>query len=247
MCCSGIAEKEQAAQQAARVPHRVLALHAGPVRHRRAGQQHRPHQVGPGGGHQHQRPAALAVADDKRPGVGVGVQRLHLLQELDLGAGHAFDGLARHRIGKEGEEVTRVAGGQRHADLAVQLEAADARAVAGARVDHHERALAGHGGVVLWRLDAHQRVVGRAVEVARVEHHIEVEHQHRWLARFTVRVVDVAAFAQRVPEQHRALPGIDPVTGRLLGQRRQRGQGPLSQGGLESFGHGGSPINEGAA
>jgi hypothetical protein len=32
-------------------------------------------------------------------------------------------------------------GAHRHAEFAVGLEAADARSVAGARIDHHERAL----------------------------------------------------------------------------------------------------------
>ena len=43
---------------------------------------------------------------------------------------------------QEADEVARMAGGQRDADLALRLEAADAGAVAGARVDHHERPFA---------------------------------------------------------------------------------------------------------
>jgi hypothetical protein len=38
----------------------------------------------------------------------------------------SFDGLARHRLGREADEVGRVAGTHRHAELAVGLEAADA-------------------------------------------------------------------------------------------------------------------------
>ena len=55
-----------------------------------------------------------------------------------LGAQHVLDRLAGHRVGQEADEVAGVAGPQRHADLAVGLEAADAGPVAGARVDDHE-------------------------------------------------------------------------------------------------------------
>ena len=46
-----------------------------------------------------------------------------------------------HRIGIEDDEVHRMAGAQRDADFGVLLEAADARAVARARIDDDERAL----------------------------------------------------------------------------------------------------------
>ena len=46
--------------------------------------------------------------------------------------------LARHRLGQEADEIAGMPGLERDADLAVGLEAADARAVPGARVDHDE-------------------------------------------------------------------------------------------------------------
>ena len=69
------------------------------------------------------------------------VQRDDLLQEDRLGVHDVLDGLARHRLGREADEVAGMAGLHGHADLAVGLEAADAGAVSGARIDHHERAL----------------------------------------------------------------------------------------------------------
>ena len=51
------------------------------------------------------------------------------------------DGLAGHGLGQEADEIGRVPGLHRHADLAVGLEAADAGAVAGARIDDDEGTL----------------------------------------------------------------------------------------------------------
>ena len=74
-----------AAEQAAGVAHRVVALalapRAAPVGHRRAVDDDRAGVVGVGGGQHHRRPAALAVADDR--GLGrVGMQLAHPVHEL---------------------------------------------------------------------------------------------------------------------------------------------------------------------
>ena len=45
-------------------------------------------------------------------------------------------------LGQEADEIAGMPGLERDADLAVGLEAADAGAVPGARIDHHERARA---------------------------------------------------------------------------------------------------------
>ena len=100
-----------------------------------------PTRSGRGGGQHHDRPAGLAVADHDRLAVGLGMQLLHLAQELRLGPGDVLDRLAGLGLGIEGDEIDRVAGAQGDADLARLLEAADAGAVPGARVDDHERPL----------------------------------------------------------------------------------------------------------
>ena len=67
------------------------------------------------------------------------MQRDDLLQEHRFGARDVLDGLARHRIGQEADEIAGMAGLEGDADLAVGLEAADARAVPRARIDDDER------------------------------------------------------------------------------------------------------------
>jgi hypothetical protein len=82
-------------------------------------------------------------------------------------------------------------------------------------------AASGVGAAGRW-CDAHQRVVGRLRQSAAVEHHFVVEGQHRRLARFFVLQVLVAALAQHVQRQDRALPGVDPVFGGGAGQGRAK-------------------------
>ena len=67
------------------------------------------------------------------------MQRNDLFEEDRLGARDVLDRLARHRVRQEADEIAGMAGLERDADLAVGLEAADAGAVAGARVDDNER------------------------------------------------------------------------------------------------------------
>jgi hypothetical protein len=166
-------------------------------------------------GEHHQRPAALAIADDEGLVVLARVQLAHLAQERDLGGDHRLDRLPGHWIREEHDEVARVAELERNADLAIHLEAADSRAVPGTRVDHHERAHSRVGGrVTLGRPDAHQRVVRGLLQAAPVDDDLVVEHQHRRAAGSLVFQILVAALAQYVEGQDGALPGVDDVSRR---------------------------------
>ena len=151
----------RAAHQPAGVAHRVLAADARPVGERRAGDDDRAEELGAERGEDHHRPAGLAVADDAGLALGLRVAGDHRLEEHRLGGGDVEDGLAGHRLGQEADEVGRVAGLHRDADLAVGLEAADAGAVAGARVDDDEGALPRVDRDALGRDDAGEQVVDR--------------------------------------------------------------------------------------
>ena len=63
-----------AAEHAAEIAHRILAAHARPVGQRRARQQDRADQLGPDRRRHHELPAGLAVADDHRLALGLGMQ-----------------------------------------------------------------------------------------------------------------------------------------------------------------------------
>ena len=111
------------------------------------------------------------------------MQRVHLAKEFDLGGAYGLDRLAGDRLREEHHEVARMRGLERNADLAVHLEAANAGAVAGARIDDNEGPLGRIGGRRPGRrLDARERVVGGALEVAAVHDDLVVEGEHRRLA-----------------------------------------------------------------
>src|SRR6266850_165416 len=206
-----------AAEEPARVAHRVLARDARPVRDRRGGEEDRTDELGRERGEHHERPATLAVADHERLAFGVGMQRVHLAQEFDLGGAHGLDRLAGDRLREEHHEVAGMRGLERDADLAVHLEAADAGAVAGARIDDDEGPLRRIGGRRPGRrLDARERIVGGALQVTAVHDDLVVEGEHRRLAGLLVLDVLVAALAQDVPGEDRALPRVDPVVDRRI-------------------------------
>ena len=215
----------RAAEDAAAVAHRVVVAAvlpgAAPVRHRRAVDDDRPRVVGVRRREHHRRPAALAVADDRR----LRARRMpcaHLAHERLLGLADVEQRLAGLGVAEEDHEVHRVPGTQRDADLRVVLEAADAGAVPGARVDDQVRTALRVHRHALGRNDAHQRVVDRARQLAAVDDRLVLEVEHRRQSRPRVLDEVVAALAQRVPEQHGPLRGVGGVVVPLRprGQRR---------------------------
>ena len=169
-----------------RIAHRVLAAHPRPVGERRAGDQDRAEQLGPGGRQHHHGPARLAVADHRRLAFGLRVQLDDPLEERRLGVHDVFDRLAGHGFGQEADEVAGMAGLERDADFTVCLEAADARPVSGTRVDDDKRPLPRVDFDVRRRRDAHERVVHRSRQFAAIgnERAFELEHVRRRLREF---------------------------------------------------------------
>ena len=211
---AGQRREPAAAQQAAAVAHRILAMHARPVGHRRSGDDDRTEELGPHRGQDHHGPACLAVADHAGLAVGLGVQRDHALQEDRLGTGDVLDGLPGHGIRQEADEVAGMPRLERDADLAVGLEAADPRPMSRARIHHHEGTPRRIDRDPLGRHDASQGVIDGPVELPAVHHQLDrvVEHVRRGLCQMLA--VLIAALAHDVPEKDIALGGIDHVLDR---------------------------------
>ena len=139
------------------------------------------------------------------------MQLAHFAHEVALGGAHVEQRLAGLRLGIEDHEIHRMALAQRDAHLRVVLEAADAGAVAGARVDDDVGPPFRVYRYALRRNDAHQRVVDRLLERAAIQYRLVVEMEKRRFPGALVLHEDVAALAQRVPEEHRALREIERV------------------------------------
>ena len=140
-------------------------MHARPIGERRARDDDRSEQLGAKRGEHHDRPARLAVPDDAGLAVGLRMQRDDLLQEDRLGPRDVLDRLARHRLGEEADEIAGMSGLEGNADLAVGLEAADARPMSGARIDDDEGAAGRVDFDALRRDNADESVVDRPSKV----------------------------------------------------------------------------------
>ena len=98
-----------------------------------------------------------------------------------------------------------------HADLAVRLEAADAGAVAGARIDDDERPLSRIDLDALRRDDAHQNVVHRPRQLAAVHDELGAEFENVGGGLCGVLLVLLAPLLHDVEEEHPTLPSIEPI------------------------------------
>src|SRR5262245_2713188 len=98
-----------------------------------------------------------------------------------------------------------------NADFAVGLEAADAGAVAGARVDDDERPARGVEFDSRGRNHSHETVVDRPIKRLATEDQLDVVVEYVWNCLGEVFAILIAALAHDVPEQHAALRGIDHI------------------------------------
>ncbi len=136
--------------------------------------------------------------------------------EFRFGVGDVGKRLPRFGIRIKDHEVDRVTGLQRHADFRVFLEAADARAMTGARIDDDVGTQLVVDLHARRRDDAHECVVDGPLERAPVGQHLVAIREHRRLAGLLVGDPVVAALAQRVPEEDRTLREVDRVLGPIL-------------------------------
>ena len=170
-------DEPRATNEAARQAHRVHILGTGPVRQRRAVEHRRSREPRAVGRQQGDRPARLTVA--VQHGRAAAVAPAHLFDEATQRVQHVGESLAGTRLGIEHHEIDRMPRVQRHPHFRIALEAADTGTVAGARVDHDDRALGRVHAVLVPQIagagDAQQRVVRRSRETTRVEEGFVVE------------------------------------------------------------------------
>src|ERR1043166_2279971 len=111
------------------------------------------------------------------------MQFTHLADELLPRRRHIQGRLARLWVGEESDEIHRVTGAQRDADLRVVFESADTWSVTSARIDDDVGTALWIDGDTFAREDAQQRVVDWALELARIQHDFVFEMKHRRFAR----------------------------------------------------------------
>jgi hypothetical protein len=157
--------------------HRTGARPACPVRQRRAVQHGRSDHAFAVSRQQGDGPAGLAVAVKDRRRAGVPPR--HLPDETSQRVQHVGQCLSAHGLRKKHHEVDGVPLAQRDADLGIALESADAGSVARPRIqDDHRRLVPVDTrlAAILADLgDAQQRIVGRALEAARIEQRFVLE------------------------------------------------------------------------
>ena len=93
-----------------------------------------------------------------------GCKRNDFFQKDRLRMRDIAERLARHRIRKEADEIAGMPGLEGNADLAVGLEAADAGAMPGARIDDDEGPAERIDLDPCRRNDPHERIVHRPLE-----------------------------------------------------------------------------------
>jgi hypothetical protein len=157
----------------------------------------------------------LAIAYDRGLALRFRMQRDHPFQECGLCVGDVLNGLPRDGIGQESNEVAGVPRLEGDPDLAIRLEAADARTMARARIDNDERALAWVDFHAVRRQHADKAIVHRLRQSAAVHDELmpELEDVGRGLGGMLL--VARTALPQDVPEQDAPLAGVSPISPRV--------------------------------
>src|SRR5262249_16264589 len=117
--------------------------------------------------------------------------------------------------------IAWMAGLERDTDFTLRLEATDAGPMSGPRIDDDERSLLRIDADTVGRRNANEPIVHWSPEMTAVDDKLVFELQYiRSRLRNAIEVV-VAPLPHHVPEQHRALAGIDPI-GPCIHQRSRR-------------------------
>src|SRR6266487_538392 len=103
---------------------------------------------------------------------------------------------------------------ERDANLAIGLEAANARAMPCARVDNDEGAESQIEFDALRRNDARERIIHRPIELPTVQYELDIIVKHVRGSFLLMLAILLAALVHYVPEQDATLSRIDDVLDR---------------------------------
>ena len=201
----------RSAQRATRVAHGVEFAAARPVRHGRAHDHQRTKQFRPHSVERHHGPASLAIADHHRADTAFWMAGDHRFNKTGLGVHHRPQGLSLFGFWPERDEIHRVACTHGHANLGVELEAANAWPVSSPGVYHDDRPSQRVGGQVFRWHQAQQGVVAGFRQVMTVQHDFVLKLQQRWCALVKVFQVVVAPVQQGVKKQEGTLDRIREI------------------------------------
>jgi hypothetical protein len=131
--------------------------------------------------------------------------RVDFPHEHRFGLAYIRQRLFRLGFREENDEIDWMAIPQADANLGLALEAADAAAVPGARIDDDPgAAVFTRRHCPFRRVNAHQRVVDRVIEFAAVDDHVVVESENRLEAFRLAYNAGIAALAKRIEKKSSA-------------------------------------------
>ena len=200
-----------AAHEPPRIAHWIFAAHTCPIGERRSGNDDGTEQVWPNGREHQDSPSGLTIPNHTGFALRVGMQIDDLFKKNCLRARHILNGLARHWLRQEPDEVARVPSLERDANFAVGLEAANSRSMARARIDDNERTKRWIESNRSWRNNPDKGVVDRSLQRPPIDDQLyfEVKDMGRGFGKVLVKLI--SALAHHVQEKHAALRGINQI------------------------------------
>jgi hypothetical protein len=123
------------------------------------------------------------------------MERDYMPKKSSLSVRNILDGLPRHRLGQEPDEVAGMAGFQGDADLTLRLEATNAWPVAGARIHDNEGTPSFVDLDALRWYDAYKRVVHGAWQLPAIHKQLAAECQHMRCGLGSVLVIALTALS----------------------------------------------------
>jgi hypothetical protein len=145
------------------------------------------------------------------------VERDHSLEKGSLGDADSLTCLAWYGFRQKADEIAGVTGLERHADLALSFEAADAGPVTSSRIDDDERSLLLIGNDPFRRSYTGQDIVHGTRKLAPVHNELDTKLENVRSSLGGLVLVLLAPLVQHVEEKDPALPSVQPIRPNIQG------------------------------